>query len=82
MRGNPHALSGGIVIPSVVRANQAAILNTAAGKPRAAMETKILPRTKSFIAPPDHNVLSEKPRSPDFSGSRVRTLGNNVPIVE
>ena len=82
MRGHPHALPGGIVVPSVVRANQAAILNTTAGKPRAAMETKIFPRAKAFIAPPEDEVLPEKSRRPDFSRSHVRRLGGNVPIVE
>jgi hypothetical protein len=82
MRGDPHALPGSIVVPSVVRANQAAILNTAAGKPCAAMETKIFPHAKAFIAPPEDEVLPEKPRRPDFSRSRVRRLSDNVPIVD
>ena len=82
MRGHPHALPGGIVVPSVVRANQAAILNTTAGKSSAAMETKIFPRAKAFIASPEDEVLVEKSRRPDFSRSRVRRLSDNVPIVE
>jgi len=89
MRGHPHALPGGIVVPSVVRANQAAILNTAAGKPRARMDAKILPRAKAVIiiisviavAPPEHKVSSQKSRRPDFSFSRIRRPGDDVPIV-
>ena len=82
MRGNPHASPGGIVIPTVVRADQAPILNAAAGKPRATVEAKIFPHAKSPVAPPEDKILSEKPRRPDFSCSRVRRLGNNVPIVK
>ena len=82
MRGDPHASSGRIVVPSVVRANQAIVLNAAAGKPRAAVETKILPRAKAFIAPPEHDVLPEESRRPDFSCPHAGGLGNNVPIVK
>jgi hypothetical protein len=46
------------------------------------MEAKIFPHAKAFVAPPEDKVLPEKPRRPDFSCSRVRRLGNNVPIVE
>jgi hypothetical protein len=35
------------------------------------METKIFPHAKAFIAPPEDEVLPEKPRRPDFSRSRV-----------
>ena len=82
MRGDTHALPGGIVIPSVVRANQAALLNAAAGKPRATMHTEIFPRAKAFLAPPEDEVLPEKSRRPDFSRLHLRRSGDHVPIVE
>jgi len=81
MRGHPHALPGGIVVPSVVRANQAAILNTTAGKSSAAMETKIFPRAKA-------SSLRQRTRSCREAAPAgllplpCPKIGYNVPIVE
>jgi hypothetical protein len=63
--------------------------HAAAGKPRARMDAKILPRAKAVIivisviavAPPEHKVSSQKSRRPDFSFSRIRRPGDDVPIV-
>ena len=81
VRGDAHALPRRVVIPSVVRANQAAVLNAAAGKPRAAMQTKIFPRAKPFVAAPEDEVLPKEPRRPDFVPSHVRGSCDHVPIV-
>ena len=82
MCGNSHTLSRGIVGPSVVGTHQARVLNAAAGKFRAAMETEILPRAKALGAPPQDEVVSEEARRPDVSRSNVRRAGNDVPIVD
>lgn len=69
-------------MPSVVRANQTLIFDAAAGQLRTTMHAKILPRAKALLAPPEHKVLSEESRCHDFSCSRVRRTGNDVPIVD
>jgi len=56
-------------------------LNAAAGKPRAAMQTKIFPRAKPFVAAPEDEVLPKEPRRPDFAPSHVRGSCDHVPIV-
>ena len=82
MRGNPHAPSGRIVIPSVVRANQAVVLHTPARKLGATMEAKILPRAHASAAAPKDEVVSEQSGWPDFARSEVRRHGHHVPIVQ
>ncbi len=81
MRGNANASPGGIVVPSMVRANQTAILNTPSGKPRATMEAKIFPHAQAVVAPPEHKVLAKKACRPHFLCFHVRRLGNNMPII-
>ena len=84
MRRNLHAAAGSIVIPSVVRADQAIVLHAAARKFGAAMETKILPGAQraGAAAAPQHDIVSEQPRRANLSRREVRGLRNGVPIVK
>ena len=84
MRRNLHAAAGRIVIPSVVRADQAIVLHASARKFGAAMETKILPgaqRTRAAVAPQD-DIVSEQPRRANLSRRKVRGLRDGVPIIK
>ena len=46
------------------------------------MHAEIFPRAKALLAPPEDEVLAEKPRRPDLSCLDIGTFGDHVPIVQ
>ena len=60
MRGDVDALAGGIVLPTMIRADEAVILRAPAGKLCAAMKAEILPGVNTIFATPENNITSEQ----------------------
>ena len=60
VRGDVDALAGGIVLPTMIRADEAVILRAPAGKLCATMKAKVLPSVDALAAAPEDDAITEE----------------------